>query len=409
MAAPSLRRDRQFTVFCAGQGISMLGTQFTVVAVPLLARQDLHADGVGLGLLQASVYVAYLVISLPAGVVGDRHRKRPLLIVADIARFLLVLAVPLLWWAGLLTMPLLYALAFAVGCFTVVFEVALMAYLPFLVTRDRLTEANSWMTAAEAAAGSAGPGLAGLVVQATRSPPVAVLGDAFSYLVSVFSLAAIRRPEPRPQPRERHARAEIGEGLRYVLADNRAVRGLAIQGLFFNGGTFAFLVSFLLLATSVQKAGASWYGATLTVAGVGAVVGATQVMRLTRRFGRGRVYGAAVIGSVVPFFLVPLAGGTKVFMGLVWMAGFLLANICVGIVNVMGYTLRQVTTPDAMLGRMSATIRLILYAAIPVGSLLGGVLSDAFSPRAGLAAAAAIMTLSLLPLRSVLPALERPG
>jgi MFS family permease len=404
-APPSLWRDRDFTLFCLGQGVSLVGAQFTLVAVPLLAQQTLGAGGLGLGLLQASIYAAYLVVPLFAGVLVDRNRKRPLLITSDAARFLLVISVPVLVWTGGLGLPLLCVIAFAVGCFTVLFEVAHMAYVPFLVSRERLTEANSWTTAAEASADTAGPGIAGLVVQATRSPAVALLADAFSYLVSVVTLIAIRRPEPAPAPhKQRNMRADMADGLRYV-AGHRTLRALALQGLAFNCGSFAFIVAFLLHATSVQEAGAGWYGAALTAAGVGALLGATQVTRLTRRFDRRRVFALSVAGSSLPFFLVPAAAGPDPLVGAVWLAAFFLANIWVGSLNVMSYTLRQTVTPDELLGRMSASIRLVLFAAIPVGSLLGGVLSDAFSPRAGLLAGVLITTLSLIPLRTILASL----
>ncbi|MFD1547394.1 MFS transporter [Nonomuraea guangzhouensis] len=400
----SLWRDRDFVAFCLGQGVSMMGTQFTVVALPLLATQTLHADGTGLGLVQGSVYAAYLVVPLLAGALVDRRAKRPLMIMCDSVRFLLVLSVPLLAWADMLNLALLCLIALVTGCCTVIFEVAHMAYVPALVSRDRLAEANSWTTSTEGAADLFGPAAAGLVVQATKSPPVALVVDAFSYLLSVFSLLTIRRREPEPEPAgDRTVLADIGEGLRYV-AKERTIRSLAIQGFFFNGGSFAFLVAFLLHATQTQEAGAGWYGASLTAAGLGAFLGATQVPKLIERYGERRVFAVSVVGSAVLFVIVPAASGSAVTMGVMWLVGFFLANIAVSMCNVLSYTLRQRVTPDNLLGRMSASVRLVLFASIPVGSLAGGLISDSFGPRVALFSAVAIMALSIVPLRAILPA-----
>ncbi|MFI0480768.1 MFS transporter [Actinomadura sp. 9N215] len=400
-----LRRDRDFMSFWLGQSISAAGTGFSLVAVPLLAVRDLGASGAGVGSLRGAVYVPYLVIPLLAGILVDRVRKRPVMIASDVARFVLMLAIPVLLWAGALTFPLLLVIAVVVGCCTVVYEVAQTAYLPLLVSRDRLTAANSWTIASEEAADLVGPGVSGLFVQAAKSAPLAVLVDACSYLVSVISLAAIRKPEPAPEPAgDGRVRADLVEGLRFVFVTSRTVRGIATQGFVFNFGSSMFIVAFLLHALDVQNAGAAWYGVAMTAGGLGALVGATTVAKLIGTLGEGRVYVLSAVASTVPFLLVPVAAGPDVAIGVLWLVALFLANIGAGVWNVMSNTWRQQATPDAMLGRMSGGIRLPLFAGIPLGSILGGLISDAFGPRAALFGCVVIMMLTLPLVPSVLSA-----
>ncbi len=356
--------------------MSYFGAEITAVALPLVALLTLSATSGEIGILRACVFLPFLGVPLLAGVFVDRHRKRPVMLTANAVRALLIAAVPTLWWLELLTLKQLYAIALLTGVFAVLFEVAQMAYVPSLVGRDRLADGNARLLSSYSAATLAGPGIGGVLVQAVGAP-LTLLVDAISYLVSVVSIALVRLREAAPAASERRPHqwwGEIVEGLRAVY-QNRPVRLIAIQGLLSNLFNQVLEVAFLIYALRERDTGAGAYGIVLAAGGAGAVVGSIVTPKLTRRFGFGPVFLGAVIVDTTVLLLVPLAEGSIAVLVGIWMFAFALNGFGTGIANVVSYTLRQSLTPDHVLGRMSASMRLVLYAGIPIGALVGGILS----------------------------------
>lgn len=196
MAKPSARhwQERNFLLLWSGQTISQFGSQVTVWALPLTAVLLLHASPLQTGLLTAAGIAPYVLAGLLAGAWVDRVQRRPLMIAADVGRALLVVSIPLTAWIGKLTLLQLYGVAVGMGLCTIVFDVAYVAFLPSIVSRDHLLEANGTLEASNAVATIAGPGLAGILVQ-LFSGPLALLADALSFAASFGSLRLIRTPE----------------------------------------------------------------------------------------------------------------------------------------------------------------------------------------------------------------------
>ncbi|HVB10646.1 MAG TPA: MFS transporter, partial [Bacillota bacterium] len=117
----SLWRNRDFLLLWGGQTISQVGSAVTGVALPLAAVLVLHANAAQMGILGALGTAPFLLVALFAGAFADRVRRRPLLVAADIARALLMAAVPALYLLGRLSMADLYAIAFVAGLATVLF------------------------------------------------------------------------------------------------------------------------------------------------------------------------------------------------------------------------------------------------------------------------------------------------
>jgi MFS family permease len=194
----SVWRDRDFVRYWTGQTVSEVGSQVTELALPLVALLQLGASSTEVGVLRAVAFVPYLVLSLPAGVLADRRRRRPLMIGADLGRAVLLALVPLAALLDVLSLPLLGTVAVAAGALTVVFDVCYLSVLPGLVSRDRIQQANGGLEASRAAAAVAGPGLGGALVSLLRASG-AMIVDAASFVVSAACLLTIRRPEP-PSP-----------------------------------------------------------------------------------------------------------------------------------------------------------------------------------------------------------------
>ena len=132
--------------------------QVTLLALPLSAILVLGASPIEMGLLAAVQYSPFLFLTLFAGAWIDRIRRRPVMLAANLARAGLIGAIPIAAALSVPSLPLLAVVALAVGCATVLFEVAFLAYVPSLVSRDRLAAANARLFSTPSAAEVAGPG-----------------------------------------------------------------------------------------------------------------------------------------------------------------------------------------------------------------------------------------------------------
>src|ERR1700728_776074 len=228
MARGALLRHRDFRLLWGGETVSELGSQVSLLAIPLLAVRTLHATTFEMGLLTAASTAAFLVVGLPAGVWVDRMRRRRVTIGADLGRMLALGSIPIAYAVGGLTLAQLFVVTLASGILTVFFDVAYQSYLPTLVGREHLVEGNAKLTGSAQVAAVAGPSVAGGLVQAVGSSAAVTL-DSVSFVVSAVAVGAIRAPEPKPAvPTGGHPKLVrgIGEGLRFVFG-NALLRAIA--------------------------------------------------------------------------------------------------------------------------------------------------------------------------------------
>jgi len=199
-----LWRHTDFLRLWSGQTVSLFGTQVTMLALPLTAMQLLDASAGQLGILNALEYLPVACVTLLAGVLADRVRRRGLLIVSNLCRAVVLAAVPVAAWTGHLNIAILYAVAFVTGVFTAQFDVAYQAYLPTLIEKRLLVDGNSKLQASQSIAQTAGQGLSGVLIQLLTAP-IAIVVDSASYVVSIVTLLAIRSVEP-----PRHSNSSTG-------------------------------------------------------------------------------------------------------------------------------------------------------------------------------------------------------
>lgn len=367
-------RIQDFRTMFTATVLSELGTNISYVAVPLIAVAALNASPGQVGALASLSTIAFLLIGLPAGAWMDRMRHRQVLIAADFARAALFASIPVAWYFGALSLGQLYAVVLLNGCATVFFDVGSQSILPTVVGRDFLVQANSAVIGLQAVGNVAGRGAGGGLVQLLTAP-VAIVCAAASYLLSALRLIGMRSTPPRAageRPRT-HLRVEIAEGLRHVFG-NAELRALVLAGVSINLGTQT--VNVLLPLVIVRELGlpAGALGLFWAVGGLGIFLGARCAQPVAARLGHGRALAAFGVCLTPAGFLVPLMDH-----GLwLWVAGigWLLVMINTGTQNVLGVTLRQRLTPDALLGRMNATFRVLLYGAHAVGAALAGLISE---------------------------------
>ncbi|QYN33025.1 MFS transporter [Pseudonocardia sp. DSM 110487] len=387
----SLWRHRDFLLLWAGETVSQVGTMVSHLALPLLAATSLGATAWEMGLLVAAERGAFLLVGLPAGVVMDRVRRRPVMIAADLVRFVLFASIPLAWALGVLTFAQLLVVALLAGVATVFFDVGYQSVLPAVVGRAGLVDGNVKLESTRAAAETAGPALGGGLVQLVGAA-AAVLLDAVTYLVSAAFLLRMRTREAVPaRDPARSLRADMAQGLRYVLGHPllRPITLCTGTANLFSGVLAA--VSVLFLARELGQPPAV-IGLVLAAGSVGGVLGALTAGRWIRGLGQGRTVVTALLVTGPVALVLPL---TTPGAGLAWFALGMAAVWYGGVVyNVAQVSFRQSVCPDHLLGRMNASIRFLVWGTIPIGGLLGGALGELLGLRATLLVTAVGMVLS---------------
>lgn len=387
--APGLWRQPDFVKFWLGMNVSFLGTQLASVAYPLTAVIHLQASPAQMGLLRAVGSAAAVLMGPLAGVLVDRVRRRPLLVASDLGLTLTALLIPALYALGSLRMELLYLVQFATGVFSIVGEVAGMAYLPSIVARGRLVEAHSRMQTSSAAISIAGPGLAGLLVQALTAP-VVILFDAASNLLSALTTLLIRAPEPRPRAADAAETAAAGvwaqivEGLRYVYT-HRLLRplaeGVALHFLF-TGMIYSLLV---LYAVNELRLSPAEIGLVYAGLGPGFMLGASLAPRAGRRFGRGRVMAWAPLLTAAGMSLIPLASGPRPWVVATLAASHVVTACGIQLNGIHLMSFRQEVTPHHLQGRMNASFRFVNLLMTGLGALAAGWLAGLTTLRTAIA------------------------
>ena len=369
-----LWRDSDFVRLWVGQTVSEAGTQVSQLAVPTVAILLLGATPFQVGLLTALEFLPFPVLGLVAGVYADRLKRRPLMIVSDLGRAVLLLSIPIAFGLGWLRIEQLYVVGLVVGVFNVFFGVSYQSYLPALIERSDLVEGNSKLEVSRSTAQLAGPAIAGAAIQVIGAAR-AVYIDAASFLVSAFTLWIIRRPEPQPQPAGDSGRTgfwhEMWEGIQVVLGNSTLWKIAGCTATSNLGSNMCFAVELIFLYRNLHLS-PGLVGVVFAVGSVGALLGAVASGAIVARLGVGNTLLVSILASglviATPLALYVYA---PVFLALLFFVQFLLGTPY----NITQVSLRQAITPDRVQGRMNATMRTIVWGTIPIGSVAGGALA----------------------------------
>jgi len=394
--ATGLWQHPDFVKLWSAHTISEFGSRITREGLPLLGVITLGASSSQMALLGVAGMAPVIVLGLVAGVWVDRLHRRPILVITDLGRALLLLSIPILAVLGQLQMWHLYIVAALIGILTVFFNVADQSYLPFLVGREQVVEGNSKLGVSSSVAEVGGPPLAGVLVQLITAP-FAILLDALSFLASALFVGSIRAPEPplvvhdeRP-----HFLRSIAEGAK-VLIRNPILRPLvAVAGMVsFFGGFFGPL--YALYAIRELHITPGILGLIVGAGGVGSLIGAIFTVRISRRFGVGPTLIATFALSGTLNLFIPLAGGALWLASIMMFIPQLFGDMMATVYGINERSLRQSITPDHLLGRTNASMHFIAGGLNTLGLLVGGALGDTIGPRSTLFIAVIGMMLATL-------------
>lgn len=381
-----LTRNRDFLLLWGGQTVSEIGSQVSVLALPLVALVVLKASALQVALLSAATTSAFLLVALPAGVLVDRLSRRRVMLWCDLGRVVLVGSLPGAQVAGVLTVGQLYGVALLSSVLTVFFSVAYQSYLPALIDRSQLMEGNGKLSTSQSAAQIAGPGLGAALVGVIGAAK-SMIGDAASYGVSALTLLAIRRGEPAPEPGQAiqadrpRMRAQIKEGLVFVAREPILRRAAAWSG---SANFFVIMVESLgpvfLVRTLHLRPG--YVGLMLAAGACGGVVGGLASGRLARTVGSARISWLSMTVFALPGLLIPASGPgwLSLLFAVGWTSWTFSATVC----GVALTSYRQAMCPPELLGRVNAASRWITWGTLPLGAVVGGALAATLGVRTSL-------------------------
>ena len=381
--ASPLWRNQAFVRVWSAATISIFGSLVTRIALPLAAILVLGSGAIEVAILRSLDLVATLILGLVAGAWVDRLRRRPVLIWADLGRAALLGSIPVAFALGVLTFWQLLIVSGLAAILTTFFDSADNAYLPTIVERDRLVEANSALAASGSAAEFMAFGISGFLVQALTAP-IAIAVDAVSFLVSAVLLGSIRRAEAPPPPAadREPVFSEIRDGLRLVIHDPvlRAFAGaqMALAGLWgiFGATFFLFVLDELHLSPAVL-------GLVAGVGGFSSFIGAVIATRATRRWGIGRVAIVAMLMAAAGNAFIPLApSGLPVIAIACLVMQQLVADSAVTVYDVTEVSVRQTLVDDRALGRVTSTFHFAAVVAQLAATLAAGLLAEVIGLRA---------------------------
>jgi MFS family permease len=374
----------------------MFGNQFTLLALPLAAAVTLHASPLEMGLLAAARFAPAILVGLPAGVWLDRTRRKPILVASQAVSAAALATIPAAAIVHALTIGQLYAVAFVGGGAATFQGIAQAAFLPTIVGRERLVEANSRIQSSLTIANLVGPGVAGAAVQVLTAP-VAIAFDAVSYLVGSATSAWTRAVETVPLASGGRPSAEAKEGQAWLWRQP-LVRAITMTIVINNGGgnvTFAVYVLYFVTQVGITP---FQLGLIFAISGVSSLLGARLSRPLVARGWLGPVMavgaGLVVLGQSGTL-IAAYAPRQEAFAILIAFSALL--GCALMVYNVNQQSIRQAVTPDRLLGRVQSGTVVLLAVAQVAGSLLGGAIGQLAGLRTAIAVGVVITLTSALP------------
>ena len=347
--------------------------QMAIAAIPIVAVVALGVSAEQSAMLQAINTLPFLLLSIPAGLLADRCKRKQLMIGTELIRAAALFLLFALFSTKLLSLYGLAALGFAIALGTVVYSVAAPALVATLVGKDDLLTANRKLEIARSIAFTAGPSVGGILAGWSSG--------AFAFLAAfILSLASVwyltRLPEEPWQPtNRRHLLRELSDGIQFIVR-NQYLRPIVATAFVFNVSWYLLLAIFAFYAINHLQFNAAEVGFALGVCGLGMVAGAFLYPVIARNLGFGRqIILGPICASTASLLVVSTLFTHQNF---VVYAAFFLFGFGPIVWTISTTSLRQIVTPSGLIARVSAVIMTTTFGARPLGALLGAWLSATF-------------------------------
>ena len=412
MQRGGLWRNARFVKLWGAATVSTFGSLVTRTALPFTAILLLDASPSAISVLRVAELLPGFIFGLVAGAWVDRLRRKRIMIATDLGRALLIVTIPLGAFLGWLGLGQLYVIAALVSVLSVFFDVAYQSLLPSLVKNDELVEANSKLSAAMSVAEASAFSSAGWLIQLLTAP-VAMLVDGLTFIASAGLVARIRelQTEPRSTESRPSIASDIVEGLRAVWRQP-ILRGMVVAGLAQNLAFGLVGTVFLLYVNQEVGFDPGILGMIFAVGGVSSFIGAMIAGRLPR-FGIGAIMVASLVLAAIGEAFVPLATAANA-IGVLFLVGQqIVADSALTVYDINQVSLRQAVAPAHVLGRVNASVRVIEFGAVLLGTVVAGYIGETVGLRETLWLGVALsvlaaVALALSPVRAVRRIPETP-
>lgn len=381
----ALWQNRPFVRVWTASTVSVFGSLITRMALPFVAILVLDAGAFEVALVRGLEISAGLFVGLVAGAWVDRLRRRPILIWADLGRAVVLGTIPIAYVMGVLTLWQLLLVTAVSATLTTFFDAADNAYLPTIVERERLIEANSALAASGSASEFAGFGISGFLISVLTAPLTIVL-DAITFLVSAALLVGIRADEPPPPPRSDRepVTREIAVGIRVVFGDP-ILRAFLFAQMLHHVLWGVFGAIWIVFAINHLQLGPAPIGLIAAAGGIASFVGAVVAHRAIARWGFGPVAVTSMATLAIGNAFVPLAPAALPLVALACLlVQQLVGDASATVFDIADTTIRQTLVPDHQLGRVASTFFVFGHAAQLASTLAAGLLAEAIGLRATL-------------------------
>ncbi len=374
---------RNFRRLWAAQTVSEFGTLISRTAIPFAAVLVLDASPLELSVIGICEMLPAFVLGLFAGAWVDRLPRRPIMMVADLGRAVLLALIPLFAWLDQLTIHALWIVAALVSALTVFFDVAYRSILPSILPADELMEGNSRLTASASVAEFGAFSLGGWLVQ-LFSAPGAVLIDSFTFIWSAFWLRGLKMSEQvKPEEDRLPILHEIRGGIHLVWR-NRTLRALAGYAATFEFAFNMFGAVFLIFLVREVGFSPGGLGVIFAIGGLSSIAGAATASRVTSALGLQRTIVVMSIIMAVGQGMVAFAMTVSVVsVGLLLLQQGLV-DAPYTIVDVNTATIRQTSASEEWQGRLNATFRVLAFGGALLGTVAGGLIGEFIGLRVAL-------------------------
>jgi MFS family permease len=353
---------RDMRLYVAGQTLSLFGDTALWLALAVWAK-TLTGSSAAAGMVIFGITAPGLLAPL-SGLLVDRVRRRPLLIVTNLATAAAVLPLLLVHDRG--DVWIIYAVTVAYGISYTVLGSGLSALLATMLPAEELADANGVMQTARETLRLFAP-LAGAALFTAAGGAAVALLDAATFVFAALTLAVMHLREPKPASREGRFLAEVAAGARHlrVTIPLRQVTAASAAALLVIG--FSETLTFEVAGTGLHR-DPGFVGVLIAVQGLGAVFGAVSAAALVRRVGEGYAAGAGMV--VFSFGVTLLASGSLAVV----LAGIVLFGLGIPWIVVALFTLLQRSTPGPLQGRVFSTVELLVNTPQTISIALGAVL-----------------------------------
>lgn len=406
-AKHSLLQNKDFMKLWMGQSISNFGSQFTFIALPLLATIILEASPFQMGLITSLGFLPNLLFGLFAGAWVDRLKRKPILITANLVSAGLLLAIPILYFGELLNINILYVIQFMLGIGSLFSSISSSTYMPTLIKKEELLEGNSKFQFSNSVARITGSGLGGGLVQ-LLSAPIVILIDAITFIVSALFLSRIKSEEivKESKKEERNMVREIREGIQIVFS-SKIIRSILYSSTCYNFFYSMFLPLFILFVSKDLELNSTIIGLIFSVGGLGALIGSTVAKKAGTKLGIGRLLSLVNILTGISIIVMAIS---TIFTPMMTVSLLLVAQVilsaCATIYSINAVSLRTAITPNHLLGRTNASMHTIGFGVLAIGPLLGGAIAELLGNGVmificGVGIALSTLFIQLSPIRSI--------